>query len=256
MAWLKLTSKALYLMDETEYLQKSDLTLKQADPEQYTMELPLEWFKGASSPGEMIISLESSVEPIKKVLPPPPRPTRPQIRITRTGTNQLNGLADLEVALMKGSKKVDFVFAVSGAPDKQAFRLPSTSKAGSKEPLPEGIWDLGMPEPDQMTKTRPGISKLVEFASGTPNDLSRDWPDNSDGLGPIWIQMTCRTFTERSAIGFHVDNNSSSAPGTVGCVGIKNDSNLKSLKKFISWFVDNPAEAPHVAIVDWGLGSI
>jgi hypothetical protein len=255
MAWLKLTSKALYLMDETEYLQKSDLTLKQANPEQYTMELPLEWFKGASSPGEMIISLKSSVEPIKKVLPPAPRPTRPQIRITKTGTNQLNGLADLEVALMKGSKKVDFVFAVSGAPDRQAFRLPSASNVGSEEPLPEGVWDLGLPKPDEMTKTRSSISKLVEFASGISNNLSQDWPSDSDGLGPIYIEMTCRTFTERSAIGFHVDNNSSTAPGTVGCVGIKNDSSLTSLKKFISWF-DKPAEAPQVAVVDWGLGSV
>jgi len=255
MAWLKLTSKALYLMDSGEYLQKSDLTLKQANPEQYTMELPLEWFKGASSPGKMIVSLKSLVEPSKKVLPPPPKPTRPQIRITKTGMNQTNGLADLEVALMRGSTKVDFVSAVSGASDRQAFRLPSASKVGSKEPLPEGIWDLGMPEPDEMTKTRPSISQLVEFASGTPKDLSRDWPDDSDGLGPIWIQMTCRTSIERSAIGFHVDNNSSFAPGTVGCVGIKNDSNLTSLKKFISWFA-KPTEAPHVAIVDWGLGSV
>lgn len=255
MVWLKLTSKAFYLMDGKEYLDKAGLTLSRATPEQYKLDLPLAWLQGEDAPGELIVSLKSTVEPDKKVLPPLPAPNRRQIRITKTGSNQLNGLAVLEVALMLGTVKVDSVFAVSGAQNKQAFRLASESKAGSREPLPEGIWDLGMPKPDKITKSRPGISKLVEFASGIPGDFGADWPQDGDGLGPVWVEMTCRSQTERSAIGFHIDNNSTSAPGTVGCVGIINDSNLKSLKKFVKWF-DDPNFAPHVVIVDWGLGSV
>lgn len=256
MTWLKLTSQALYLMDPSnEYLDKADLTLSRAIPAQYKLDLPLEWLQGEDAPGQMIVSLKSSEEPNKKILPPPPASTRHQIRITKTGMVQPNGLAVLEVALMKGNKKIDFVSAISGATDRQAFRLPSKSKVGSREPLPEGIWDLGLPKPDPMTKARSSISKIVEFASGVLNDFGTDWPADGDGLGPVYIEMTCRSQTERSAIGFHVDNNSITAPGTVGCVGIINDSGLESLKKFVSWF-DDPKLAPHVAIVDWGLGSI
>jgi lysozyme len=256
MVWLKLTSKALYLMDGGEYLDKAELTLSRATPEQYKLDLPLAWFQGADDPGRLIISLKSSqAEPNKKVLPPPPPPTRRQIRITKTGMSRPNGLAVLEVAFMEGTSKVDSVSAVSGAPNAQAFRLASKSQAGSREPLPEGIWDLGMPKPDPMTRKRSRISKLVEFASGRSGDFGTDWPQDGDGLGPVWVEMTCRSQTERSAIGFHVDNNSTTAPGTVGCVGIVNDSGMKSLRKFVSWF-DDSSLAPHVAIVDWVLGSV
>jgi lysozyme len=256
MTWLKLTSQALYLMDDSnDYLDKADLILSRAIPAQYKLDFPLDWLQKVNAPGQMIVSLKSSIEPNRKVLPPPTTPTRHQILITKTGMNQINGLAVLEVALMKGNKKIDSVSAVSGATNAQAFRLPSQSKAGSREPLPEGIWDLGLPKPDPITKARSSISKLVEFASGIPNDFGQDWPSDSDGLGPVYIEMTCRSKTERSDIGFHVDNNSTTAPGTVGCVGIVNDSGLKSLRKFVSWF-DDSNSAPHVAIVDWALGSV
>lgn len=255
MVWLKLTSKALYLMDANEYLDKAELTLRRADPEQYTLDLPLTWLQRENAPGAMIIALKSPVEPNKKVLPPPPSSTRREIRITRTNMIQPNGLAVLEVALMEGSRKVETVSAVSGAPDRQAFRVASKSQAGSREPIPEGIWDLGTPKPDPMTKTRSGISELVEFASGKSKDFTKDWPQDGDGLGPVWVEMTCHSRTARSHIGFHVDNNSAFAPGTVGCVGIINDSELKSLRKFVSWF-DDSTIAPHTAIVDWGLGSL
>jgi lysozyme len=255
MVWLKLTSQALYLMDGEEYLDKVDLMLKRAIPEQYVLDIPLAWLQGEDVPGWIIVSLKSTLQPNKKVLPPAPAPTRRQIRISKTGMLQPNGLAVLEVALMEGSRKVDSVSAVSGAPDAQAFRIASNSRAGSREPLPEGTWDLGLPEPDRMTKARSSISELVEFASNIPGDFGKDWPQQGDGLGPVWVLMTCRSQTERGDIGFHVDNNSTSAPGTVGCVGIVNDAGLKSLKKFANWF-DDSTLAPHVAIVDWGLGSV
>jgi lysozyme len=257
MSWVKLTSKALYLMDSgsNEYLEKVDLILTRAIPEQYKIDLPLEWLKSSDAPGQVIVALESKEEPKQKATPPLPTPTRHHIRVTKSGMRRSDGLEALSVDLMMGNKKIDSVAAVSGQPDAQAFRLPSESRSGSAEPLPEGVWDLGMPKPDPITKKRPSLDILVEFASGTSGDFSKDWPAPFDGLGPIYIEMTCRKKTSRSDIGFHLDNNSNTSPGTVGCIGIVYDSGLKSLKKFISWFDDSKI-APHYAIVDWGLGSV
>ena len=253
MSYIKLTQKALHLMDGEEYLEKIDLNLQRATPPQYKLDLPVEWLRGSNGPGQMIIALKST-DDIKKKPSSPPSLTRRHIRIVKTGTRRTDGLYTLEVRLMDGSKISDRVNAVSGVPGAQAFRLPANSPAGSGEPLPEGYWDLGEPEP--MSRKRVGIpNPLVEFASGVVGDISKDWPADGDGLGPVWVSMYCHSWTARRFIGFHVDNNSSFAPGTDGCIGIINDSGLKSLKKFGSWF-SNSSLAPHLAIVDWELGSL
>lgn len=253
MSFIKLTKKAMHLMDGDEYLEKIDLKLQRANPPQYKLDLPVEWLKDSDGPGQMIIALKST-DDIKKKASSPPSITRRHLKIIKTGTRRADGLFELEVRLMDGSKVLDRVNAVSGAPRAQAFRLPADSPAGSGEPLPEGYWDLGEPEPRPRKRTGTP-NPLVEFASGVASNLSKDWPADGDGLGPVWVCMYCHSWTARRFIGFHVDNNSSFAPGTDGCVGIINDSGLKSLKKFISWF-DNPTLAPHLAIVDWELGSV
>jgi hypothetical protein len=46
-------------------------------------------------------------------------------------------------------------------------------------------------------------------------------------------------------------NHSYIYPGTVGCVGLLNKSDLR---KFVSWF--DSSDASKVAIVDWGLGTV
>lgn len=257
MSWVKLTSKALYLMDSesNKYLEKVDLILTRAIPEQYKIDLPLTWLQSEDSPGQVIVALEATVEPKQKAVPSLPRPTRHHIRVTKSGMGKPNGLEVLNVDLMKGSTKISSVSAVSGQPDFQAFRLPSDSRPGSMEPLPEGIWDLGMPKTDPVTKKRPSLGILVEFASGNRSNLSQNWSHQFDGLGTIYIEMTCRKWTGRGDIGFHLDNNSDTSPGTVGCIGIDYDSNLTSLQEFIGWFGDDKIE-PHYAIVDWGLGSV
>ncbi len=257
MSWVKLTSKALYLMDSqsNEYLEKVDLILTRANPEQYKIDLPLEWLESEDAPGQVIVALDANEEPKQKATPPLPTPTRHHIKVTKSGMRTSSGLEALNVDLMMGSTKIDSVVAVSGQPDAQAFRLPSASVSGSDEPLPEGIWDLGKPKPDPVTKKRSKLDILAEFASRRSGDFSEDWPATFDGLGPVYIEMTCRKWTSRTDIGFHLDNNSDTSPGTVGCIGIVYDTNLKSLKKFTSWF-ENPKIAPHYAIVDWGLGSV
>lgn len=253
MTWLKLTSKALYLMDGDKYLQKQDLVQSRVAPEQFKLDFPRNWIGGVEQPNNLIIALLAEAEPEPSL--EPPKPTRLTISVTSTKRLNSSGLVILRVALMKGSTIIDEVSAVSGQPNRQAFRLPAASKAGSQEPLPEGIWDLGLPKPDTMTKKRDRVDKVVEFASGRDDDFSKDWPDNSDGLGPIYIEMNCQQNTERDNIGFHLDNNASESPGTNGCIGIIKDSGLTSLRRFAGWFKDK-ANAPHTAIVDWGLGSL
>lgn len=162
---------------------------------------------------------------------------RSLIRITKTNQTNSNGLVELEVAFVQGGNIVDRLTAVAGQPGKQAFRVGAQSRSGSMEPLPEGYWNLG----------------TVEWASGRKGDFSRSWADANDGVGPVWVSMTPAFRTERSAIGFHFDNNADRGlPGTVGCVGITNRSELS---RFVSWF-DNATTAPKVAMVDWGLGTV
>lgn len=255
MSWLKLTSKAIYLMDGDKYIDKQDLRLTRAQPEQYKFDFPRDWMLGTDVPRSLIISLTTAVEPEPLPVSKPALPARRFLRVIRTGEIQANGLAQLELCLMDGETKLDSVPAVSGQPDHQAFRLPSNSVSGSREPLPEGIWDLGLPKPDPINTRREHIEKIVEFASGRTNDFSADWPDENDGLGPIFIEMTCRSKTSRSNIGIHCDNNVGFAPGTVGCIGIVRDPGYKTLRRFATWFADT-ATAPQVAVVDWGLGSV
>ena len=253
MTWLKLTAKALYLMENDKYLEKQDLIQSRVAPEQYKLDFPRNWIVGVDQPNNLIVALMADKEPKPNLKPP--TPSRFTISVTSTKKFNPSGLVILKVALMKGTTIVDEVRAVSGQPNRQAFRLPAASKAGSQEPLPEGIWDLGLPKPNSITKERNSVDKLVEFASGQDNDFSKDWPDNSDGLGPIYIEMSCRQNTERKNIGFHLDNNASESPGTVGCIGIVKDSGLASLRRFVGWFKDKE-KAPHIANVDWGLGSL
>jgi Bacterial pre-peptidase C-terminal domain len=157
------------------------------------------------------------------------------IKVTKTNRTNSNGLAELQVSLLRNGKLIDSIAAVSGQPSKQSFRTAEISKAGSAEPLPEGYWTLGS----------------VEWASGIRGDESKSWADSNDGVGPAWVGMQPTYQTERGDIGFHLDNNSYIYPGTVGCVGILNKSDLR---KFVSWF--DSYDAPKVAIVDWGLGTV
>jgi len=60
MAWLKLTSKALYLMKGGKYASK--VTLAQRDATKRSLSVPLNWFQGNSSdiPGAMIVSFRNN----------------------------------------------------------------------------------------------------------------------------------------------------------------------------------------------------
>jgi hypothetical protein len=168
--------------------------------------------------------------------PKPPATERSVIQITRTDRLNPKGLVELEVALVRNQKVIDRIPAISGQAGQQYFRTVTMSRGGSMEPLPEGYWLIGP----------------VEWASGVWGDYSKNWADPNNGLGPVWVALRCNSPTERTAIGFHLDNNAAVSPGTNGCVGITNGADLK---KFVGWFTD-PRYSPKVAIVNWGLGTV
>ncbi len=155
------------------------------------------------------------------------------LKLTRTYQKESNGLEDLNLALMQGNQIVDKVTAVSGQPGKQYFRKAGDSISGSMEPLPEGKWSLGN----------------VEWAGSGKGSYSGSW---GEGLGPVWVSVNPEMYTKRSDIGIHWDYNASYSPGTSGCIGIINKSDLQ---KVVSWF-DNSLTSPKETIVDWGLGTV
>lgn len=165
---------------------------------------------------------------------------RPVIYITKTN-GRYRELYLLDVCLVENGVIIDKVQATSGQPNHQYFRRGLNSKAGSYEPLPEGYWKLG----------------AVKWASEKWHDYTENHSRNPQSLGPVWVEMDYAGpgTTERDAIGFHLDNNQSSFPGTAGCVGIIKEPDLASLKKFVSWF-ENSQKAPKKAIVDWGIGTV
>jgi hypothetical protein len=189
--------------------------------------------------GTKILALLKRLYEISDPIVPFPE-ERPVIYITQTNA-RYGELYLLDVYLVEKGAIIDKVQATSGQPCCQHFRIGVNSKAGSREPLPEGYWKLGS----------------LEWASGEWDNYTISWPSTFQGLGPIWIEMdyVWPDDTERRGIGFHLDNNQDIYPGTAGCVGIIKDPNLASLRTFVSWF-ENPQKAPKTTIVDWGLGTV
>jgi len=62
MAWLKLTRKALYLMQDnsSSYLEKIDLQPHNLAKEEFKLAVPLQWFQNADAPGRMAIVIDAS----------------------------------------------------------------------------------------------------------------------------------------------------------------------------------------------------
>ena len=76
MTWLKLTSKALYLMDGDQYLNKVDLESR-PNPNEHSIDLPISWFKSPEPPTGIVVALKASAEPPPALEPSPP-PAPPQ----------------------------------------------------------------------------------------------------------------------------------------------------------------------------------
>jgi len=75
MAWLKLTRKALYLMQDnsSSYLEKVDLQPHNPTKEEFKLTVPLQWFQNADAPGRMAVVIDAS-QPEPVPLPTLPTP--------------------------------------------------------------------------------------------------------------------------------------------------------------------------------------
>lgn len=124
------------------------------------------------------------------------------------------------------------MMVVSGAPGAQHFRTAAASRSGSLEPLPEGLWRV----------------ENIEWASRRVDDWSGSW---GAGLGPVSIPLTYQRpgTTQRQAIEIHIDWNERIAPGTAGCIGVKNRPDMERL---IGWLRETD---PRRLFVDWELGT-
>jgi len=132
----------------------------------------------------------------------------------------------------KGNIIAEYIFVVSGAPNRQFFRVGADSRSGSLEPLPEGEWEIDD----------------IAWASGKPDDWGASW---GPGLGPVSVPLQWRGpgRTSRSSIEIHIDWNGRTSPGTAGCIGVENQADMR---KLIRWLRDTD---PRRLYVDWGLGS-
>jgi GH24 family phage-related lysozyme (muramidase) len=162
---------------------------------------------------------------------PAQQTARPYLRLTRFGkVRDSRGLEALKLELVRPGV-TSTLSVTSGAPGAQAFRTGAASRSGSLEPLPEGRYGLGP----------------VEWANGVGN-YSASW---GPGLGAVWVAINYQTpgTTARSALGFHLDSNIKTAPGSAGCVVFQSTDDLR---KFVGWM--NESKPQHL-FVDWGLGT-
>jgi len=177
--------------------------------------------------------LKSKKEDVLEIAQPPKLTGRPFIKITKTD-KIFKSLVELKASLTGADgKEVDSIPCYSGAPGKQNFRVASVSISGSYEPVPEGYYKLGP----------------LEWKGGVGN-YGASW---GNGLGPVWMDILPEEGmkTERSSLGFHLDENVDYSPGSAGCCIFKNE---EELKRFVSWF-DDPRCSPKRLIVDYGYGT-
>jgi lysozyme len=155
------------------------------------------------------------------------------LRLTATSRTTADGLRVLWLGYWRGGVEIDHLEVVSGAPGRQAFRLASASRAGSLEPLPEGLWRVGD----------------AAWATGVRDDYSGSW---GPGLGPVSIPLAFvgPGRTERGNIEVHIDSNArAGSPGTAGCIGLSGEGDYRRLMTWLR------ATDPRDLYVDWKLGS-
>lgn len=144
------------------------------------------------------------------------------LRLTPTKQKTATGERLLNLDLIINGKVVQQIQAVSGKPDVQNFRLGQNSKAGSREPLPQGIYRIG----------------TVDRGAGLPF-----------AMGDTFIPVTPLFATARSGIGIHrdADRHLPGGAGTIGCLGILNQQGIRDVAHFVTTY------RPKTLIVDYGL---
>lgn len=158
--------------------------------------------------------------------PPPPSNVELYLELTWTGRYRtVYGRQFLDLSLCHSQTK-ERVPVISGAPSAQVLEHPSRDWAGSNRPIPEGYYRIGPVEVAQVC-----------------------W---GPGIGKIWISLDVEPgyrLNNRSAFGFHLDNNAATAPGSAGCVVTPDP---KVLSKIVSWV----SSGCRSLRVDYGFGVV
>lgn len=151
-------------------------------------------------------------------------PKEATMRLTPTTQFTATGERILNLDLIVDSKLVARVQAVSGKPGVQNFRLGRDSKAGSREPLPQGVYRVG----------------AVDRNGGLPA-----------AMGDTFIPITPLFSTARTGIGIHRDADRAiqGGSGTIGCLGILSQAGIDTVAKFVNTY------RVKTLTVDYGIGS-
>jgi lysozyme len=154
------------------------------------------------------------------------------LKLTKTNRLDKYGCYMLNLEYYKDEKVCGCISVCSGRSNRQEFRKGRESRSRSNEPLPEGLWRIGD----------------IKWAGGKDNYYGDVW---NNGLGPAKIRLQYQgpDRTERSAIEIHIDWNRGRAPGTAGCVGVRN---IADFKRLVAWLRDTD---PRDLYVDWNLGT-
>jgi hypothetical protein len=148
------------------------------------------------------------------------------ILITSSKKKNSEGLIDLYLDAFQNENYLGRLIVNSGTPGKQNFRTVPDEKQGILEPCPEGEYDLGS----------------LDWAGkdGDYHTLFREIKS------PIWV-----TIYRKRAIGFHLDGNRSTAPGSAGCIVFKH---LDDLKAFVNCWKGYGGFTK--CYTDWSLGYV
>ncbi len=172
--------------------------------------------------------------------PAPPALERIHCYLTRTKTTNSDGL---EMLLLKfvspKGKTLNKLNVISGVRTAQNFRLLEDGIPGSLEPIPQSRYFIAD----------------IEWA-GVKDDYATPHPHPTNGIEPVFVPLV-RTISMqdrergnaggRDDFGLHIDNNSSVAPGSAGCICVSTIPDLKELVRLLRLY------DPRDLFVDWGL---
>jgi lysozyme len=151
-------------------------------------------------------------------------PKSATMRLSLTNQFTATGERILKLELIVDGTVLDQVQAVSGKPSVQNFRLGRESRSGSREPLPQGVYQVG----------------AVDRNGGLPY-----------AMGDTFIPLTPLFATARSGIGIHRDSDRhiKGGPGTIGCLGVLTQDSINKVADFVHTY---PVKT---LTVDYGLTS-
>lgn len=156
----------------------------------------------------------------------------PFLSLSDTGDREPNGLRILALDLHDATGKIVQTWHVnSGQAYNQELQTDAKRQSGDMSPIPEHVYTLGQ----------------LEFAGG-----KFDWQGSwGTGIGDLWCAINPVGGTgSTAALGFHLDDNRPTSPGSAGCVVFRTKVDAET------WVVAMRKHDPARLYVNWGLGTV